>query len=397
MKVVSLRFPGRFEDAFLYMGRLITITENHSVRAYDMEKIVNKLQEEDETLLDAPKLLFFRNDWIDNERFRYRIDDDNGKVSFLNAVNKLQLQSIEIDENFIETVEWDLKIDADFLLDLNIYNGRLYIGTNTGLYHLDLDWEAESITPIDEAQKRIDAKCIHTTAKFGTVNASCGSEGWFSFLDDFDLGMNNSRQEKHITEYSLRTAWLDFDIVNYPTTISPILFNSVGTTYIEEPIHPKKNFEQENWIVTDLDNNPFNLNTLFANLNSGNEVDINALQFVHNSSQALFISTYDRVLIALGLKRGGSSTTTVSYVRKYEGLRGFVSSIHTISAGNGPGLVLEMDEQVLLFAHRQFIPIFDSEVISIRTFARSKHYRNIVSVTTSNEVLLIAIFDEEAY
>ncbi len=37
-----------------------------------------------------------------------------------------------------------------------------------------------------------------------------------------------------------------------------------------------------------------------------------------------------------------------------------------------------------------------SEVISIRTFAGSKHYKNIVSLTTPNEILLIAIFDEEA-
>jgi hypothetical protein len=50
-----------------------------------------------------------------------------------------------------------------------------------------------------------------------------------------------------------------------------------------------------------------------------------------------------------------------------------------------------------LFARRRFIPVFNQEVISIRTFARSKHYRNIVSVTTSNEVRLIGIFDEEAY
>ncbi|MBD2448051.1 hypothetical protein H6G76_12910 [Nostoc sp. FACHB-152] len=339
-----------------------------------------------------------RNDWIDHERFRHRINDETGKAEFLRAIEQIQSLSIEIDTDFIEAVEWDLRINADILLDLNIYNGRLYVGSNTGLYHLDLDWESESLAPIDDTKKRTDAKCIHTTAKYGTVNASCGSDGWFSFLDDFDLGINDGRQEKHISEYSLRTAWLDFDIVNYPTTVTPTLFNSVRTAFLEEVIESKNNLEQEKWIVTDLEEqNKFDLNSLFVKLNSGNAIDPEDLQFVHNSSQALFLSTYNGELLALGLKRSGSSAPTVSYVRKYEGLGSLVSSIHTISIGNGPGLVLEMEGEVILFARRKFTNIFDSEVISIRTFARSKHYRNITSITTSNEVVLIATFDEEAY
>lgn len=395
MKVVSLSFPGRFEDAFLYMGRLFTITENHSVRVYDMEYIVSKL-EDDKALLDAPTLLFFRNDWIDSERFRHRLSDELNKKAFLRAIDKLESEPIQITTDYVHPVEWDLKITADVLLDLNIYNGRAYIGTNKGLYHLDLDWEAESITPVAKAQKRLDAKCVHTTAKYGTVNASCGSEGWFSFLDDFELGTSNTRKEKHVPEYSLRTNWLDFDIVNYPTTISPTLFSSVRTAASQALSESKNNFnfEQESWIITDLEDEEFSLDSLFDNLNYG--FSLENLQFVHNSSQALFLSTYDGYLFALGLKRGSFSAPTVSYVKKFEGLRGLVSSLHTVSAGGGPGLVLETDEQILLFERRRFIPLFHDEVISIRTFSRSQHYRNVVSITTSDEVILIAIFDDEA-
>jgi len=393
MRVVLLRFPGRFEDAFLYMGRLIAITENHSIRVYDMEHIVKKL-EEDKALLDVPTLLFCRNDRIEYGSYRPRVDD--GKAAFLKAVEKLESSSIYIDEKFVQPVEWDLTIKADILLDLNIYNGRAYIGTNTGLYHLDLDWEGEQVALIGTAQKRLDAKCIHTTAKFGTVNASCGSEGWFSFLDDFGLGGNGSPKQKRIPEYSLRTAWLDFDIVNYPTTVSPTLFSSLRTTSIQDIAESKNNFEQENWIVTDIKEGEFNLNRLFVNPNN-HHFEPEDLQFVYNSSKALFLSTYNGNLYALGLTRGSGNDPSVSYVSQYEGLKSLISSIHTINAGNGPGLILETDEEILLFARRRFIPIFDDEVISIRTFSRSRHYQSIVSVTTANEVLLIAIFDEESY
>jgi hypothetical protein len=393
MKIVQLSFPGRFEDAFLYMGRLIVITENHSVRIYDMESVVNKL-EENKVLLDAPTFLFFRNDWIKSQGFRDRLDNETGKESFLKAVKQLESEQIKITTDFVKPVEWDLKIAADILLDLNIYNGRLYIGTNTGLYHLDLDWEEKTTKPINTAQKRLDAKCIHTTAKYGTVNASCGSDGWFSFLDVFDLGMSNSPKEKHNSEYSLRTAWLDFDLVNYPTTVTPTLFNSVKTRLPQQLIESKKNVEQEQWIITELEDNKFELNSLFVNLNSTDEIDIEDLQFVHNSAKILFLSTYNRQLFALKLKTSSLNNPTVSYVTKYDGLNSLVSSLHTLSGGNSPALVLETDEQVILFAHNTFTPVFDGEVISIRTFSGSKHYRNIISLTTSNEVLLIAIFDE---
>jgi hypothetical protein len=396
MRAVSLTFPGRFEDAFLYMGRLFTITENHSVRVYDMEYIVNKLQD-DETLVDAPTLLFFRNDWADNERFRHRLSDELSKKNFLRAIDKLESEPIHITADYAHPVEWDLKITADVLLDLNIYNGRAYIGTNKGLYHLDLDWEAECIAPIAEAQKRLDVKCVHTTAKYGTVNASCGSEGWFSFLDDFELGSSNTRRQKHMSEYSLKTNWLDFDIVNYPTTISPTLFNSVRTTAAQAFNRSSNNLniEQDDWIVTDVEDGEFSLDSLFTSLEY--KLSLGNLQFVHNSSKALFLSTYDGYLFALGLKRGSISTPTISYVSEFGGLTGLVSSLHTISVGSGPGLVLETDEQILLFARRRFIPLFHDEVISIRTFPNSQHYRNIISLTTSDKVTLIAIFDDEAY
>jgi hypothetical protein len=336
MRTVTLTFPGRFEDAFLYMGRLITITENRSIRVYDMENIIEKIQE-DEALLDAPKLLFLRNDMIDHERFRHKPNNLTGKADFLRAIDQIESQSINIGTDFVNTFEWDLEIDADILLDLNIYNGRLYIGTNLGLYHLDLDWESEITAPIHEVQKRLDTKCIHTTGKFGTVNASCGSEGWFSFLDDFNLGMNNTRREKHIEEYSLRTGWLDFDIVNYPTTVEPTLFSSVRTTPTQELIESKNSFEQENWIVIGLEENQFNLSELFVNSNRGNSFDLENLQFVYNSSQALFASTYDGDLFALGLDKRSSSTPTISYVSRFEGLGSLVSSIHTLNVGMDQG------------------------------------------------------------
>lgn len=397
MKVITLNFPGRFEDAFLYMGRLVTITENHSVRSYDMENIVNKFQE-NEGLHNAPQLLFLRNDLIDHENFRIRHNKTNKKEDFLKAIEIFKQRIVPIDLSFTNYTEWDLNIDADFLLDLNIYNKRLYIGANTGLYSIDLDWDKEDLEPIDghKPKKRLDAKCINTTIKFGTVNASCGSDGWFSFLDDFSLVESNASREKYIDEYSLRTSWLDYSIVNYPTTVNLTLFQTVRTSTEKEMIEAEDVFEKE--IVIDFyEENTFNLNDFSKESSIKINLDPENFQFVYNSSQCLFVSTYDNKFITLSLQQGGNYTPTIRYAKPYEGLEGFISSIHTINVGNKGGLILEMDDKVLLFAHGQFIPIFHGEAISIRTFPNSKHYNNIISITTSDYVSLIVIFDDEAY
>ncbi|PZV26207.1 MAG: hypothetical protein DCF12_11075 [Snowella sp.] len=395
MRVVTLTFPGRFEDAFLYMGRLVAITENHSVRSYDMENIVNKFQE-NESLHDAPQLLFLRNDLIDHENFRLRHNKTNKKETFLKAIENFKQKIVPIDLSFIKYMEWDLNIDADFLLDLNIYNKRLYIGANTGLYSIDLDWDKEDLEPINghKPKKRLDAKCINTTIKFGTVNASCGSDGWFSFLDDFSLVESNISKEKHIDEYSLRTSWLDYSIVNYSTTINLTLIKTVRTSTEQELIDIQNEFDQE--IVTDLQaESTSHLDDLFRD--SKVNLDYQNLQFLYNSSRCLFANTYDGQFITLSLQKSGDSTPKITYAKPYEGLESFIFSIHTINIGNGAGLILETDEKILLFANGKFISIFEGEVISIRTFSRSKYHKNIVSITTSDQIFLIAIFDDEAY
>ena len=393
MKFASIRFPGKFEDAFLYMEKLITITENNSVCIYDMNKIVNKLQE-DTNLMDAPNLLFSRNDLIEEDEFRKRVNNPNSKANFLKAVEQINCESIEVGTDYTETIQWDLNIKDDIVLDVNIYNRRLYISTNKGLYHIDIDWESEKTTPIGSTIKRLDTKCVHTTAKFGTVNASCGSEGLFSFIDDFELGNKTTRKERHIEEYSIRSSWFDkFDVVNYQTNIYPSFFNSLKLNINEQNnLNEEKNYENESFIIVDIEKITFNINELIISKNLSNRINLDDIQFIYNSSKSLFITTYDGNIFILKLVNNDSNfSITNDY--KYSGIGNLVSSIHTLGIKKA-GIVIETDENILLFTGGKFVPIFNDEVISIRTFPNSKYYKNIISLTTSEEILLISVLDE---
>ncbi|MGA7701930.1 MAG: hypothetical protein WCB27_20165, partial [Thermoguttaceae bacterium] len=70
MRTVSIFIPGRFEDAFLYFGRLVALTENQSLRFYNMERLIESLEEEFPDAIPLLTWLFVRNDWLASGQFK---------------------------------------------------------------------------------------------------------------------------------------------------------------------------------------------------------------------------------------------------------------------------------------------------------------------------------------
>lgn len=57
------------------------------------------------------------------------------------------------------------------------------------------------------------------------------------------------------------------------------------------------------------------------------------------------------------------------------------------------GLVVETMNSVQLFTDDAWLPLLDSPALSVRTFPRSRRYRNLVSVVTEEGLFLIGLFD----
>jgi hypothetical protein len=157
-------------------------------------------------------------------------------------------------------------------------------------------------------------------------------------------------------------------------------------------INEEKNYENERCIIVDIEKITFNINELIIGKNLSNRIDLNDIQFIYNSSKSLFITTYDGNIFTLKLEKNDSNFSIINDY-KYSGIGNLVSSIHTLGIKKA-GIVIETDKNILLFTGGRFVPIFDDEVISIRTFPNSKYYKNIISLTTSEEILLFSVLDE---
>jgi hypothetical protein len=399
MKIAKLFIPGSFEDAYIYRGQLIVLTEERSLRVYSLNTLIATIEKNIKGISPILTYLFLRNDWLGSEQFKMQSGNVGFRRAFLKSFELFPQPYLELSHGRLESQEETIDIDASVLLDMSIYNGRMYIGADTGFYHLDLDWDFDrpgvgfiSQDPV----KRLDARCLSSSAKYGAVNASCGDNGLFTFIDEFgSMGLSSS-QETKTAERSVRTAWLNYDLINYADSISPTLLKSDHESVAgSRRFNQSRNLERERTVLTDIGHQRFDLSYLIGivRADNGNNLDTNHIQYVYNSSSVMFVHTSTGNFYSLGLKTMSDMRPRISFTRTYKG-----PNVRILSARSSRvGLVIETDDRVLLFANSKWIPLVDSEVLSVRTFPSSRRFQNVAVVTNEEGVFLISMFDEESH
>lgn len=388
MKVVKILLPGRFEDAFIYMGRIVVFTERRTVQLWDLDKIAEYVSEVVPHSNPVPSLMFSRNDWISSGIFHAILRNRDVATSIASAFDLFPQPFFEVKTEQFQISEQDLEIPARVLLDMNIYQSRIYIGADSGLYHVDVDWEDDKKPLQGRPRKRTDARCIRTSVGFGTVNASCGSEGLLSAVNEFgwiERG-TESKALRKVADESLRSAWLYSDLMNYSSSVLPLLLKS------EYEIAPRGETrpEREYRVVTAIGTERIDLTYLFDIIHDQYGVEKESIQYTYNSSSVIFIHTIDGNFYSLGIRTPRQGRPQLKFRRTYKGAQTRILSANATSAG----LVVETDHRILLFSRNDWFPILESEVISVRTFPRSRRYRNIVALTTENGVIIVGLFDE---
>ena len=290
MTILKLFFPGEFEDAYVYMGRLVTLTGNRSVRFHDLDEITAKLEEGYPDLAPALQLAFARNDWLASEQFRSICRSPGVYSAIREAYARFPQPAIVIEEGLDYRPEEDLKIKARVLLDLLIYNSQVYVASDAGLYRMTLDLASGDYLGVPET--KLEARCLSTTAGYGSVHASCGDEGLFSSFDEGSSSLSSRESEMHaVAVSSFRTQWLGYDLVSYSTATSPLLLHSQREE--AESAGPERERKQ----IIGFDEEHLDLGYLLKALVIKRKLAADDLQFVYNSSRTFFVRTYDGVLL----------------------------------------------------------------------------------------------------
>ncbi len=389
MKVAKLFVPGRFVDAFLYMGRVAAVTEERTLQILNLDEILEEMSERDPAIHPVATLMFARNDWAAEPVFKSLSRNASIWSSVSEAFDLFPQPFYELDAARRFTSEEDLGLPVGSILDMNIYNSRLYLGMNVGLFHLDLTWSEGAGLFQNGLQKRIDARCRGTSVGFGSINASCGEDGLFSSLDDFDwLEKRPTHQMTTIAPRSVQTNWLQHDLVNYASFTEPTLLRSKS----ESVRRSADSADRERKVITEIGSEKIDLGYLLDLLMTEYAVSKQSIQFTYNSTSVMFVHTNEGNFYALGIKSSKGKQPKLQFSRTYKGFGTRILGVNPTEAG----LVIEADRRVLLFSDHNWYPIQETDVISVRTFPRSRRYRNVVAMTLEDGLMLVGLFDEKA-
>jgi len=388
MKTATVFLPGRFEDAQIYMGRLVLLTAERTVRFFRIADIVERLEARLGRLAPIPKMLFSHNDWLRTEQFRSLLSNRAIRQTFHSVVDMFPQPHFEIDLSTLQNSEEEIPIQASVVLDFMIYARRMYFGCDSGFYHLDPDWYEEFPVISGGAQKRLDARCISLSARFGAVNASCGKEGLFSATDEFGyLDRPRRNQWDRKADASVRTSWLDFDIVNYSKRDSPTLLQNAHEFMRRAQLRVEPN------ILTEIGMETLDLGRLLNEALREHQVSAASIQYAYNSNRVLFVHTYEGQFFSIGLKATGPGRLALKFTNTYKGAGTRILDAQPLLNG----VVLETDSRVFAFLNGTRKTLAETEVLTVRTFPHSRNFKNLVAVTTEAGVFLISVYDEEDF
>lgn len=389
MRSISLFMPGNFEDAYVYMGRLLVLTAERSLRFYDFERMIGDVEDRLPELQPMFTYLFTRNDWLTSSQFKSLLENKTLSKAFLSLVNRVAGDSFIEFSNIPKYLqfEFEIKIPARIFLDMTIYNRRMYFGTESGFYHLDAEMGDGSTNIKGMPVKRHDGRSLSALAGYGSIHVSCGNDGLFSAFDEFSWFSNEGiRPFRQVAERSLRTAWSGQDIINYLNMTTPVLLTGVHEKTASE------GFETDRTVLLDIVPQKMSLEPLLQKMSDVEKEDSERIQYVFNSNNTFFMFSASGQLQTVGIGKR-EDELSIRYSRTYRTKRSDVRvlSMHPTNLG----LVLETDDQILIFANGEIFSLLDTEVLSVRTFIRSRRYKSLVVMTREDGVIVTGLFQED--
>lgn len=380
MKSAQIRISGNFEDAYLYMGWLHIIGSDRSLISYSLDGVTKEIDAKNKRSTSIGRMLFARNDWLVSQAGRSFLRNSAVRRSFLDVIDLFP-------KNYeLSVEEGDRKITAAFpirssvILDILFYNKRMYVAANDGMSHIDFD--TESVNIVGQPEKRHDAKCYSVSAKYGMINASCGSEGLYGFFDDF------SESRPHVAtrlkNKSLRTSWINSDLANYQTNGSMDLYRAMLETTERRRVEGEKIATQifdykspvESFVVEEMQKHA----NAYADV-----------QYAFDNKNMLFFYTYSGDFYSFRVIKDSWGELSLRFDKQKKSEHGRIISAHSLRSG----VVIETEDKVFYYSRNRWHLLYTGRPISIRTYARSKRFQNLITIVHDEGLELISVFDEQ--
>lgn len=385
MKVIKFFLPGHFEDAHLYNGRLLLLTEEKTLRVFNFKHLVEEIEANLGEAKTVATLAFLHPYLLQSDAFQLLMQNRVLASAIRTAFDKFPQPYFLMYAPELKPQEQELEVPATVILDSIITNDQLFLGANTGFYVKNIgfeQYEKEQVV-IGPTKKLMDNRCVSTSAKNSFITASCGEDGLHIFSENSKYSPTHLQK---IWERSLRVSWQDSNLITYPTPSQP--------RYIHNRTQNGRNQIQRRNIENPFDGQPTDLSySLFQTLYSNFELDKSTIQFVYNIGNTFFTHSRNECLYSTQFETKGRGLEF-----EFSGPVEYKSPVDRFLSGRQIklGLILEADNAVWLFSSGQWYQIAEGSPLMVRSFPNSTYYQNIVTITLEDGVMIAGLIDDEA-
>jgi hypothetical protein len=342
--------------------------------------------------------LIFRNDWKMSEqvgrllsmpgieeRFLFGLSGEGGEVV------------IQIDGVVPEPLAADQV--PGVILDSAIYANRVYLASTQGLFETRFD--PDSPMSVNPLISRMDSRVSAVTAGYSAVNGSAGEDGlWFGRMN-FDIRQWWSQQSnfKRVADFSRDNSFTDVNLLNYTDEAFPGFLRSET---VKE--RSRGNSEYEDRQITGY-GEPADIGGLMTSVLSSNrkasystpslgfDIDGDPAEVLGNSGKRLLVAWGESLrVVDLSVRRDRDLEARPD--RSFRDLAGLEIDPYTIldTHAFGKGFLIELPNEVRIINSQGSFTLIAEPVARIRTFARSRRYREVVLLVRETGVSLLGFY-----
>ncbi|GAA4021625.1 hypothetical protein GCM10022386_00740 [Flavobacterium cheonhonense] len=407
MRTIKFNLNIEVFDCYIYSGHIFLFLKTGEIGCVNLNKIYHNLYVQYPDYVDFFRIIFQRNDYFKNQQgeFFFKIQELRNTFDGL-------WKKISTNINFEYFINDELLILAKIpendlpILDVKIYGMKIFVATLKGVYAMKLSYNSKYEFQKDKnISKYFDSKSISLNAKCGSLAISTNNDGLFygSIHDESVLNVT----EKEVSNKSIRTSWVNYDIINYE--------NNHSFEFLENIINKDNNNndysfydeKKERKIISGFGLNKISNEELTKNILLEDE----SIKYAFNSSSKSFFITNkgkfynsnilidnnsDSILSLLGLEKKEKNTSKeVRISRSYYELPlvGNKKMLRPLSSNIiENGCVLEFMDKVVLFKNNK-AEIIDKEPSTIvRSYPSSIRYKNLLTITKNDKITIHSIY-----
>ena len=387
----KINIRGSFTDCYIYYGYIFFIDINGRISYMPYSKLIYYFKKKYPELSPLFDLFFLRNDYIFTESAKVILSIESIRKQLIKEWNKLSKIG-ELTINFAD-IENELKnVDIESLmplLDMKIYNMRMFLGNDRGLHEFSITPQLSAINIAKHSKKIFDGKIINISAGYGSLALSAANDGlipgiWNSLNSKFDI------QDKSVIDSrSMRTAWSGYDIVNYDSART---FQFLKNKVTDSKIHQSNYYKDESFekkCIVEYGTTKIKTQSMFAN----SKIDPNNILYCFNSKETAYFFMKDGQFLRQNFIKKDENVRLSTKEIEIKGTKHRKHFTKPLSSVMLPAsCAVEFYDNVLVFINNKAYEIENEPIMSMRSFISSYRYKYLLAISRENGISLHSLY-----